>query len=173
MHHAEEAGGIHARDVVVDVGDHQLGGGRGLRAPRGLRVVAAGAQVVEDPGVVAGFLGDVLGDRIAQRGALVAEPAAARHEERHGVLHVVIGLAQEGDVARARDAAGEAVGDRRDREQLGALGGGAALQLVKKAIEALSIGFPQRLAAARAVGGGESVLRVKGASARSQAPICA
>ena len=132
VHHAKEAGGIHPRDIVIDVGHHQLGGRRRRRAPRSLRVVAAGAQVVEDPFLVAVLLGDVLRHRAAQRGALFAEPAAAGHQQRHRVLHVVVGLAQEGDIARARDAAGEAVDDRRHRKQRGAIGRGAGLQLVKE-----------------------------------------
>ncbi len=58
---------------------------------------------------------------------------AAGHQQRHGVADVVIGLGEEGDVARQRDLAGERLLDDRRGEQHVALGHGLVLELLEEA----------------------------------------
>jgi hypothetical protein len=83
----------------------------------------------EDPFFVADFLVDVVRHRAAQPGQAFRQAPAEAHQQGRGVAHVVVGLAEEGQVAVARDAALQAVGDDRCRQQLGSrfLGGGDQL----------------------------------------------
>ena len=99
--HAEEAHRVVARDAVVDIAHHQLGGqGRQTPAHR-VGIGAAGSDVVEDPLLMARLFLDVLGDGLAQPFKALRQARAAGHEQRHRVLDVVVGLGQEGDVAVA------------------------------------------------------------------------
>ena len=107
MHHAEEAQRAAARDGVVGVGHHHLGGVAGAPVAHGFGVTAAGDDVVEDPLVVAGFLFDVLVHRRGQPRVVRRQRGAQRLQQRHGVAHVVVGLGEEGDVARQRNLAAQ------------------------------------------------------------------
>ena len=131
--HAEEAHRVVARDAVVDIGDHQLGGQRRLAAAHRRGVGAAGGEVVEDPLLVAALLVDVLRDRAAQPFETHGQARAAGHQQRYGVADVVIGLGEEGDVARQRDLADERLLDNRRGEQHVAFGHGLVLELLEEA----------------------------------------
>ncbi len=84
---------------------------------RGGRVEAGLGEVREDPLLVAVFFLDVLGDAVAQPFEALRQARAARHQQRHGVLDVVVRLGQKRAIAVAAHAAGEAVGDDRRRQQ--------------------------------------------------------
>jgi hypothetical protein len=75
---------------------------------------------------------DVLGHRPAQPGQPLRQAAAEGHQERCRVTHVVIGLAEKGEVARQADPALQALGDHRCRQQLRAIGCGCGDQLFMK-----------------------------------------
>jgi hypothetical protein len=118
-HHAEESGRIAPVDQVVGIGHHDFGRQVGLAAPHRVGVAAGRGNVVEDPFFVADFLVDVVRHRAAQPGQAFRQAPAEAHQQGRGVAHVVVGLAEERQVAVARDAALQAVGDDRCRQQLG------------------------------------------------------
>ena len=87
-------------------------------------------DVVEDPLLVAPLFVEVVQDRLLQPGVPRRNARTHRHQQRHRVAHVVIGLGQEFDVQLARDLAREGSLDRRRGKQVFALGDGVALQLL-------------------------------------------
>ncbi|MCY1430549.1 hypothetical protein D9M71_464990 [compost metagenome] len=126
--HAEEAHRVVASDAVVDVADHQLGRQVGRGVAHRLGIGATGADVVEDPLLVAVLLLDVLGDRAAQPLQPLRQARPAGHQQRHGVLDVVVGLTEEGHVAVEADPPGQDLGEDRCSQQVFALGLGLFLQ---------------------------------------------
>ncbi len=66
-----------------------------------LGVTTAGADVVENPLLMADFLLDVLGHGLAHPFVVAVQPGTAGHQQRHGVTHVMEGLGQKRDVAVA------------------------------------------------------------------------
>ena len=74
--------------------------------------------------MVAVFLFDVLGDGTAQPLQSLGQTRAARHQQGHRVLDVVIGLGEEALVLGQGHMTGQRVADDRKRLQTGALGSG-------------------------------------------------
>ena len=68
---------------------------------------------------------------IVPKGAC-AQAAAARHEKRYRVPHVVVGLGQKGHVGLEAGLAGQRVADDRDAEQCRTLVGGFLLQRIEE-----------------------------------------
>ena len=129
-HHAEEAERVAALDRVVRVGDHAFGRDRRLRSRGRLAIATRVLDVVEDPLLVALLLVEVVQDRLAQPLVPLRQARADRHQQRHGVTHVMVGLRQEFDVQLAGDVASECALDGRRRQQVVTVGDGVALQLL-------------------------------------------
>ncbi len=75
----------------------------GVALAHRLGIATAGADVVEDPLLMAVLLLDVLGDGLAQPLQALGQACTAGHQQRHGVLDVVVGLGEEGQVAVQAD----------------------------------------------------------------------
>ena len=94
----------------------------GCDAAAACAIAARVLDVVEDPLLVARLLVEVVQDRLAQPLVPLRQARADRHQQRHGVAHVVVGLRQERDVELARDVAGERALDDRRGQQVVAVG---------------------------------------------------
>ncbi len=79
LYHAEETHGVAALDLVVEEGDHQLDGQPGLAMTHRLGIAATGADVIEDPLLMAVLLVDVLGNGAAYPLVLLTQLAAGCH----------------------------------------------------------------------------------------------
>ena len=101
----------------------------GGEAAAACAIAARVLDVVEDPLLVALFLVEVVQDRLAQPLVPLRQARADRHQQRHGVTHVMVGLRQEFDVQLAGDVAGECALDGGRRQQVVTVGDGVALQL--------------------------------------------
>ncbi len=101
VHHAEEAERVAAHHGVVGVGDHRLRRDGRLGRRGGRAVTACVHDVVEDPLLVPGLLLEVVQHGLLQPAVPVGQPRAHRHQQRHRVAHVVVGLAS-GRPRRAR-----------------------------------------------------------------------
>ncbi len=79
LNHAEETHGVATLDLVVEEGDHQLDGQPGLAVTHRLGIAATGADVIEDPLLMAVLLVDVLGNGAAYPLVLLTQLAAGCH----------------------------------------------------------------------------------------------
>ena len=128
MDHAEEAHRIAPGDRVVGIGDHHFSRMARSAVSHGVGIPAARPDVGEDPLVVADLFFDVLLDGLVRPFGPAAESGAAGAHERDGVAHVVVGLPQEGQVARQRDLAAQASLNDGRAEEPEPLVGGLTLQ---------------------------------------------
>ena len=103
LDHAEEPHGVAALYLVVEEGHHQLDGQLGLAVAHRLGIAATGADVAQDPLLMAVLLVDVLGDGAAHPLILLTQLAAGGHQERYRVAHVIEGLGEEAQVDVAGD----------------------------------------------------------------------
>ncbi len=132
VHHAKEAQRVAARDHVVGIGHHDLGGQGRPAMAHGLGVRAAGGDVVQDPLVVALFFLHVLVHGVIEPGVVCRQGGLARLEQRHRVAYMVIGLREEGHVAGDGDPALQGALDDGDRQQFLLGQAGLGDQLVVK-----------------------------------------
>jgi len=119
-------------DLVVDVADHQLGRQAGGFHPHRLGIAATGANIVENPLLMAVLLLDVFGDRLAQPLQALRQARTTGHQQRHRMLNVVIGLAEKRQITGRANGAGHDLGNDRRAQQVLALNLGLRLQLIKK-----------------------------------------
>ena len=132
QHHAEEADRVVACNAVIDIADHQLGGQRRLAMADAIGIDTAGGQVIQHPLFVAELLGDVIDNGFTQPAKAIGQARTAGHQQRHGVLHMVVGLLQEGGVAGQRNALLDGMRDDGRAQQLLALLLCGLLQLLEK-----------------------------------------
>ncbi len=125
VHHAEEADRVAALHGVVGASDHRRGGHGWPREPGALGVAAGIRDVGEDPLLVADLLIHVVDDFAAQPVESLGQARADRHQQRHGVTHVVVGLGQELDIGRPVELAPQAPLDHRCGHQVRAVGLGS------------------------------------------------
>ena len=115
-----ETSTIPARAFGFEVGAHVYPFSLG---PARLGIGAAGGDVVQDPLVVAALFVDVFVQRRAQPVVAGGQSGLRRLEQRHRVAHMVVGLAQEGQVAgQGHFAAQAALDDGRGQQALARIG---------------------------------------------------
>ncbi len=103
-----------------------------MRLAHGFGIAATGADIVEDPFLVAKLFLDVFGGGLAQPLQTLGQPRAAGHQQRHRVFDVVIGLGKKGQVLLAACRAGQRGMDDGSAEQVFAGVAGLILQLIKE-----------------------------------------
>jgi hypothetical protein len=120
---------VDALHAVVGVGHQQFGGGQRAALTRPLRISPRGRDIGQHPGLVAVFLGDIVGHGVAQPFVFGFETAAGGHQQRHRVPDVMIGLGEKVHVLLAGDRAAQAAGEDGSGQQPFPIRPGIFLQL--------------------------------------------
>ncbi|MNL24649.1 hypothetical protein D3C87_1460930 [compost metagenome] len=174
VNHPEKSHRILAGDRVIGIGHHHLGLGARPGQADLVSVLPQRPQIIQDPGVVPGFLFDVFVDGRQHPGQPGRHAGTARMHQWHGMADVVVGLAQECDVGGQGDLAAQAILDDRNRHQRFSAFTGLSNQFFKKGHDDLHqrlCGCPRKQVGMQVRHGGTARAAVGGGHAAGRAEL--